>query len=170
MLIDTLDKKRIMKKRVLIMVVLFIISLACCSECKLAMDYQYPLRLDNNSGYTIDCFFSIDDEFAPFTPNVIPVPYGYLFRGIKPQEYCKYRSKLEWEKMFLYIKTDTISIYIFHTDTLNKYSWKEICEDYLVLKRYDFSLEDLKRLKYNIPYPPSPIMRDMKMYPPYEDK
>ncbi len=134
------------------------------------MDYQYPLRLDNNSTYTIDCYFSFNEEIAPFAPNIVPDTIHYLLRGIKPSEYCRYINSVEWEEMFSYIKSDTISIYIFHTDTLNKYLWKEICEDYLVLKRYDLSLEDLKKLNFKVPHPPSPIMRNMKMYPPYEDK
>ncbi len=148
---------------------MFIVSLVCCSECGL-WEYQYPLFVENNSGYTIDCFFAIDDELAPFAPNIVPDPRNYLLRGVKPKTYSRFLNKIKWEVIFSDKKSDTISIYIFHTDTFNKYSWKEICEDYLVLKRYDLSLYDLKKLNFKVPYPPSPIMRDMKMYPPYEDK
>ncbi len=158
-----------MKKKFLVIGFIFIVSLTCCSECKFAMDYEYPLRLDNNSAYSIDCYFSFSEKIAPFAPNTEPDTIHYLFRGVKPQEYYRYSSSLSWEEKLSYIKSDTISIYIFHTDTLNRYSWKKICEDYLVLKRYDLSLEDLKTLKFKVPYPPSPMMREMKMYPPYKE-
>ncbi len=145
--------------------VLFIISLTCCSECKIG-DFAYPLDLENNSRYTIDCYFSFNEKFAP---NIVPDTLHFLFRGIEPKEYCSYSSRLNWDEKFSYIKSDTISIYLFHTDTIERYSWKEICEDYLVLKRYDLSLSDLKKLKFKVPYPPTPAMKEMKMYPAYKE-
>jgi hypothetical protein len=73
------------------------------------------------------------------------------------------------------ISSDTLSVYYFHSDTLAKYSWEEIRRDYKVLRRYDLSVEDVKKLynKYSvpeIPYPPDARMKDMKMWPPYETK
>jgi len=43
-----------------------------------------------------------------------------------------------------------------------------IREEYKVLKRYDLSIEDIQLLNYEIPYPPTEVMRGMRMYPPYE--
>ena len=62
---------------------------------------------------------------------------------------------------------DTLSIYLFHVDTLAKYSIDEIREDYKVLQRYDLSLEDLEHLDYKLSYPPDAKMSGVKMYPPY---
>ena len=35
--------------------------------------------------------------------------------------------------------------------------------------KYELSVSDLKEINYIIPYPPSPAMKYMKMYPPYEE-
>ena len=75
-----------------------------------------------------------------------------------------------WEKYFNLLPRDTLSIYIFHTDTLNKYPWNIVKEKYMVLKRYDLSLSDLKQLDFKVSYPPSSAMSKMKMYPPYKEE
>ena len=62
---------------------------------------------------------------------------------------------------------DTLSLFIFDADTLNMYSWEEIRSGYKILQRYDISPEDIKALKYNIFYPPTEAMKNIKMYPPY---
>jgi hypothetical protein len=62
---------------------------------------------------------------------------------------------------------DTLSIFIIFEDTLLTYSWEVIRSDYKILKRYDLSLQDLQKLNYTIPYPPTETMKNMKMYPPY---
>ena len=75
-----------------------------------------------------------------------------------------------WEKYFSLLPRDTLSIYIFHSDTLNKYPWNIVKEKYMILKRYDLSLSDLKQLDFKVPYPPSSAMSNMKMYPPYKEE
>lgn len=60
---------------------------------------------------------------------------------------------------------DTMSIFVLHADTFNLHDWSTIREDYKILIRYDLSLDDLKRLNYNIYYPPTPEMEGIKMYP-----
>ena len=76
---------------------------------------------------------------------------------------------LRWDDMDPLSKSDTISIFILDKQVFDTISWKKICTDYLMLCRYDLSGEDLKTLNSTIPYPPSPAMKDMKMYPPYEE-
>jgi hypothetical protein len=78
------------------------------------------------------------------------------------------------ENFFKKLPGDTLSVFYFHTDTVSRYSWEEIQHDYKILRRYDLSLEDIILLKNEydvpeIPYPPNELMKDMKMYPPYEE-
>jgi hypothetical protein len=63
--------------------------------------------------------------------------------------------------------TNTVCLFILDADTIKSYSWEEIQDGYKVLQRYDISPENIKALKYKIPYPPSEAMKNMKMYPPY---
>ncbi len=76
---------------------------------------------------------------------------------------------IRWDDYNKMAAADTFSILIFDVETLNNKSWKEISDNYLVLCRYDLSGQDIKTLNSVIPYPPSPAMKDMKMYPSYEE-
>ncbi|NWO28348.1 hypothetical protein [Capnocytophaga sp. oral taxon 903] len=74
---------------------------------------------------------------------------------------------VQWGEILKKLPKDTLSIFIFSSDTLNKYSWEEVRRDYKILKRYDLSYEDCVRLNFIVPYPPTPEMSRMKMYPKY---
>ncbi len=73
----------------------------------------------------------------------------------------------KWEDVVSKLPSDTLSIFIFDTATIENNSWDEVRENYLVLKRYDLSLEDLQLLDFTVPYPPTPEMANMRQYPPY---
>ena len=47
---------------------------------------------------------------------------------------------------------DSLMFFVFSVDTLDKYSWDEIREGYMVLKRYDLSITDLDSLNWTITY------------------
>jgi hypothetical protein len=51
------------------------------------------------------------------------------------------------EEVFKYVKSDTLSFFIFSSDTLNKYPWDSIRSNYMILQRYDLSLTDLAKSK-----------------------
>ncbi len=158
-----------MKKKVVICI-MFIISLIYCSKCKYFGEYFGDVDVKNNSGHSISVYFAQGDEHISSNPDKLPDTLDRSLEIIKPDKKMRYFvTRRAWEDFFSFLPSETLTIYIFHTDTLNKYSWKEVCEDYLVLKRYDLSLEDLKKLNFKVPYPPSPIMRNMKMYPPYQN-
>ncbi|SQA93841.1 hypothetical protein [Capnocytophaga ochracea] len=95
------------------------------------------------------------------------VRYIYIYRRIEPQKYFSTDSRRKWRDIFKELPKDTLSIFIFNTDTLNKYSWEEVRRDYKILKRYDLSIQDLELLDYKVYYPPTPAMSQMKMYPKY---
>lgn len=44
-------------------------------------------------------------------------------------------------------------VYIFNSDTIEKYTWERVKKENMVLKRYDLTLEELKKKKYRIVYP-----------------
>ena len=62
---------------------------------------------------------------------------------------------------------DTLYIFIFEEDVLANHSWADVVDKKLILQRYDLSLKDLQQLNWQISYPPSEQMKDMKMYPPF---
>jgi len=64
---------------------------------------------------------------------------------------------------------DTLYIFIFEEDVLANHSWTDVVDKNLVLQRYNLSLQDLQKLNWQISYPPSELMKDMKMYPPFPE-
>ena len=64
---------------------------------------------------------------------------------------------------------DTLYVFIFEEDVLANHSWADVVDKNLVLQRYNLSLQDLQKLNWQISYPPSELMKDMKMYPPFPE-
>lgn len=48
---------------------------------------------------------------------------------------------------------DTFMVFVFDSEVLETSTWDEVTENYLVLKRYDLSLEDLHGMNWTISYP-----------------
>ena len=69
-----------------------------------------------------------------------------------------------------------LSVFIMHTDTLHHYPWTWLRETNKYIVRYDLSYDDIVKFsgfdecnEFHIPFPPTEAMRDMKMWPPYEE-
>ena len=63
------------------------------------------------------------------------------------------------------VPSDTISFIVYDFKDLENLEWSVIRDEYKILKRYDLSLEDLKKLNFALYYPPTEEMKYMKMYP-----
>lgn len=140
------------------------ISLLIFTQCDgIYMDEKYIINVVNNEKYSIGGYFALGGKHGTFYPDtIIPLRKDYVTSEIN-----SYESNIEWGKIFKQLPKDTLSIFIFHTDTLNKYPWKEVRNGYKILKRYDLSLQDIEKLNYKVPYSPSREMAKMKMYPKY---
>jgi len=66
--------------------------------------------------------------------------------------------------------SDTMFVYVFDAMVIRHRPWEVIARDYLVLQRYDLTLEDLQRLNWRITFPPDERMRNVKMYPPFNQE
>ena len=128
------------------------------------MDKVDPLYIKNKSYHTISIYparrgFDFLYPDTSITLKYKPYPLeSFLSTNIDSDN---------WEEEIEFLPKDTLSIFIFSTDTLNKYSWEEVRRDYKLLKRYDLSIQDLELLDYKVYYPPTPAMSRMKMYPKY---
>lgn len=130
---------------------------------------KYPIHLMNDSNHSIGTYLTLGGKHGSYYPDtVLPESSEYIISDIESNRTYYYDSGIKWEEIFSYdLPNDTMSIFIFHTDTLSKYAWGTIRNEYKILKRYDLSLEDLHALEFTVPYPPSPKMKNMKMFPPY---
>lgn len=73
-----------------------------------------------------------------------------ILQMIRPQVHTRLESKEKWEEV---LPKDTLVVYILSKDTVDKYSWEKIRSDYNILKRYDLSLDDLKKQNLTVTYP-----------------
>ncbi len=130
-----------------------ILLIATCSNCRMAMDYSYEINLVNNSEHSIGYYFADGGKYGTFYPDSLPETNEWVIYDITKVNRPGLESHMAWEKFFNTLPHDTLSVFIFHTDTLNKYDWNVIRDKYMILKRYDLSLEDLKQCNFTIAYP-----------------
>ncbi len=68
--------------------------------------------------------------------------------------------------------SDSVVIFLISVDTLAHYSWKEVQEGYKIMRRFDIDMspKELSRLNaFCLCYPLTSNMKNIKMYPPYEE-
>ena len=74
-------------------------------------------------------------------------------------------SRVFWETNFKNIPSDTLMVYTFDAELLEA---RITHEHDAIIQRYDLSLQDLQSLNWQLYYPPTVAMKDIKMWPPYE--
>ncbi len=126
----------------------------------------------NNADHHLYYYRASSSEFDFIYPDTTirhqEVDPNYI-RGIRPRTSVNIGGFGTVEEYFQeFLPKDTLSVYFFHPDTLKKYPWETIRKDYNILKRYDLSIQDMQMLDYEVVYPPTEAMKDIKMYPPYE--
>lgn len=115
---------------------IFIILLV--SSCRLSdTDIESSIQIRNNSDQSISTFIALPNGVGFAYPDTtLPlneIPMQSAAQG--QQNFYDFPRSLEEELNTM--PTDTLSIYYFSTDTLNKYSWEEIRDNYMVLRRDD---------------------------------
>jgi hypothetical protein len=174
-----------MKITKIISIIVSIVLLASVSKCKFQLEVnKYPWFVENNTNHDIKSFLAFGMHSRghiriEYPDTVLSSWYGSIdsigFYKIKmsTKELIYESQNMTYEDDVKGLDADTLSVYIFHADTLQKYTWEQIREDYKILKRYDLGINDIILLKNEygfpvIPYPPTEAMKNMKMYPPYE--
>jgi len=131
-----------------------LLLITICSQCeRTAMDKSYEINLVNKSGHNIGYYFATGGKYGTYYPDSLPESNEYIVYDISKVLRPGYESHLSWEKFFQELPKDTLSVFIFHTDTLYKNSWEKVRDGYKILKRYNLSLEDLKQSNFTITYP-----------------
>ncbi len=151
-----------MKRIIYITLFIFQLYLLGCKDEK-ELDL---VTIYNNSDHDISCYFAYGNN--PVFPDTSLTKYNYT-NMIPKQNLYVYDLFYTFKDAYRTAQRDTLCFYIFHTDTLRKYSWEEVSDNYKVLCRYDLSLQDIKRLNKSIYYPPTAEMSHIKMYFPYKE-
>lgn len=141
-------------------------SLLCVfSQCN-SDELSRGFSIYNNSGSPI-CYF-MPWEHGVFYPDtalieIDPKPY----KMFSEYHFSFADGRLNENSFFDNFPTDTISIFFFDPVTLEEYDWLAIKNEYKILARYDLSHSDLRKLNWEICYPPSEGMKHIKMFPLY---
>lgn len=118
------------------------------------MEKVYYIYIQNDSNK--DLFVSVADgihSIDPYPDTLLPYSRPY-FKEIRPDERIKWESHGKWEDLIInQLPADTLSIYLFDSDTVNTCGWVEVAKDYKVLKRYDLSVDDLIKTNWTVTYP-----------------
>lgn len=134
-----------MKTNIVVLVLMLFFS--GCIE-KFATHY-YGFRLKNNSNGRIEAYANF------IYPDTI-------IREVEPERYIMDtgknsiifdNDKSEESLNRFYENGERITVFIFSTDTLNKYSWDQIREDYNILKRYEITKLELDDMGGELVYP-----------------
>ena len=148
-----------MKKIKFILLVITIIFIV--TGCPDFLGNIYRIKIHNKTNDAIRFYINYNYSDTSISQNK-PV----LLDLIRPQRFVYFDSKKKWEEV-LVPPNDTMSIFFFSESVVNTHTWEEIRDSYLILKRYDLSYYDLKYLKWEVTYPPTEKMKNMRMYPPY---
>lgn len=113
--------------------------------------YDLKLRIYNISDKAIYASWTIDYPDTSFNHMANPT-YNSQINKVEAHTLQKTYYGAPSEGLFD-DKVDTLSVFIFDAKVLESNSWDTVKAKYLVLKRYDLSLDDLEKMNWTITYP-----------------
>jgi len=132
---------------------LFIIT-ACvlmANSCD-PMDKVYSIKVENRTNYPIKVTAGCSSYRMSIYPDtLLPINKPSLIK-VNSNDYNFLDHSIKWEDVISALPVDTLSIYIFDSDTIDIVPWSTIKSKFLLLKRYDLSLKDLKEMNWIITF------------------
>lgn len=126
--------------------ILFLLSIILCGySCEKLADHTNFIRVHNNTNDTIQVYAGYnypDTTLSLEKPRLVMIYPNTQNGGIE--------SRTDWEDK---VESDTLIVFVLSKDTVDAYNWEKIRSEYNILKRYDLSLQDLKRRNWTIEYP-----------------
>ena len=163
---------------------IFFLLISCSSCCGGYWKNRMDVIIENNSIHNIACFFPTTHIYPVenypckiYPDTTITFSPHFVQSNIAPHTSGKYvfvcYDNIEY--VYDHHNTDTLSLFIFDCNIIESVTWSRIIEDYDILARYDLSREDMNSFKKDkngmpvIPYPPTPEMKGIHMYPPNKE-
>jgi hypothetical protein len=139
--------------------IIFVFILNCASCINKGSGLDTRLHIVNNSTNTIvtqlSCLFpdsSLDVNFYTKQNNICVDTSSN--NQIYPGSSLAFKVAGSWGYIFShYIPSDTLQIFIYDYATFKNNSWDTIVSKYLILKKYDLTLDSLEKLNWIIKYP-----------------
>lgn len=115
---------------------LVILIILMISNCKIT-DIDSSIQIRNNSDQSISTFIALPIEVGFAYPDTALPINEIAMQEAVPEQSNYYYYPASLDEVLNELPNDTLSIYYFSTDTLNKYSWEEIRDNYMILRRDD---------------------------------
>ena len=141
-----------MKKFILIFI---LITLFSCEEL-VEQTYKFNVRNESDS----ELYFTIGYKYPDTTLST-----ENTTNRILPMSTFRLGGFQTQDKIFDEALNDTLSFFFLTKETIENNEWNEIRSNYLVLKRFDVSYDDFQSLDFEIVYPPTFEMENIRMYP-----
>ncbi len=137
-----------------ITVLLFLAVILCSNSCENApfVDKFYDIIVINNSSKDVYVHKADLDAGHQYPDTLLPSSNA-TFLKIPANKRGYFDSKTPWEENIKNLPSDTLSVFFIDGNTLENEEWDTIRDEYLILERYDLSLEDLKKNNFTITYP-----------------
>jgi len=154
-----------------VILLFFFFQIFCCImfSCRTTPEGHFFIRIMNNSSsifYQVIHVRHITDADTLIKCNkqtvYIPSDSFFLVSGLQfPYRSLEDEFKTTQFVQFIIMDGEQFKYYCsYPCDTIRKYV--------PVLQRYRLNLEDLQKLDWSVPYPPTEAMKDMDIYPPYQ--
>jgi len=120
------------------------------STCDKVKNEGLKLQVNNISEKAIYVSWTRDNSDTSINHLVNPT-YNSQINKVEAHSVQKDYYGAPSQAFFKYI--DTLSVFIFDAQVLESTPWDTVKAKYIVLKRYDLSLDDLNRMNWTITYP-----------------
>jgi hypothetical protein len=121
------------------------------ANCKEIMESKDVISVVNNTNDDVQVILANSYDMNIYPDTMLPISKPIL-RIVRANNYRDFDCS-NWAESINRLPSDTLSVYIFDSDTINAYEWSEIAAGYKILKRYDLSVQDLDSMNWTITYP-----------------
>lgn len=139
------------KIRLYIVVIFLMLYAGRCKKPVLG-EMFHAITVYNNTSDTVYPYLASVNASIQYPDTALPVDKPALSR-VLPNNTFNFYSREEWEKVIDKLQADTLSIFILDDEVYRDSSWQVVRDKYLVLKRYDLSVSDLKAMDWRVHYP-----------------
>jgi len=155
-----------MKSIILLLIGTFILISAKCKKDSIDTK-NVPLYFRNNSNHLIYIYINDDEQYKAVYSDTLITNFEMRVNGPIKSHTSEMITEggASWKNIFeVTVPNDTLSLFVIAEDTLHKYSWGTIRSSYLIMQRYDLSLQDLEKRNFEIEYPYDSTRGKMKVY------
>jgi hypothetical protein len=113
--------------------------------------YDFRLKVINKSNMTIYAEYTMSpiDTLLQYRQS----PFNHSPDKATPNRTISLGRGGSWENAFNEVANQKLRIFIFDASIVDNTPWDTIKKNYMILKRYDLSLDDLDNMNWTITYP-----------------